>query len=128
MGCRTSQERGSRKVGTFQELEVSSGLATLLQGLGEITLAVFDILDPASSSLSIYPSRSGSGGRKGMPPSNPSLEEMSDSDSGHKRLGQEGALSTFCSIRPRSVDKPCTVASGPCLLTKSMCLSSASAL
>lgn len=63
-----------------------------------------------------------------MPPSNPSLEEMSDSDSGHKRLGQEGALSTFCSIRPRSVDKPCTVASGPCLLTKSMCLSSASAL
>lgn len=63
-----------------------------------------------------------------MPPSNPSLEEMDDSDSGHKCLGQEGALSTFRSIRSRSVGKPCTVASGPYLLTRGTCLSSAPVL
>lgn len=118
--CRISQEPGSRRVGPFQELEVSSGLATLLQrntqmseALGEITSAVFDLLYPFSSPLSIYPSRSGWGGRKGMPPSNPSLEEMGDSDSGPKHLGQEGVLLTFHNFRSRSVDKSCTMSYGP---------------
>lgn len=47
---------------------------------------------------------------------------------GHKRLGQVGARSTFRSIRPRFVDKPSTVASGPYLMTRGTCLSNASVL
>lgn len=89
---------------------------------------MFDLLYPASSSLSIYPSRSGWGGRKSMPPSNPSQEEMGDSDSGPKCLGKEGALSSFCYIRQRSVGKPCTLASGQYLMIRSICSSSASVL
>ena len=46
---------------------MSSGLATPLQGLGEITAAVFDFLFPASSSLTIYTSRSGWGGMSACP-------------------------------------------------------------
>lgn len=84
-------------------------------GSGRDTSDVFDLLYPFSSPLSIYPSRSGWGGRKGMPPSNPSLEEMGDSDSGPKHLGQEGVLLTFHYFRSRSVDKSCTVAYGPYL-------------
>ena len=115
-GCRTSQEPVSRKVGPFQELEVSSGLATLLQGLGEITVTVFDLLYPASSSLSIFPSRSGWEVGGGYPPSNPSLEEMGDSHSGAKYLGHEWALSPLRDVRLRSVINPLLWPRGPACL------------
>ena len=100
MGCRTSQEPGSRKVGPFQELEVSSGLATLLQGLGEITVAVFDLLYPASGSLSIYPSRSGWGRRKVMALSNPSLEETGDSHSRPSVWATKGRCQPSATLDP----------------------------
>lgn len=63
-----------------------------------------------------------------MPSSNPSQEEMGDSDSGPKCLGKEGALSTFHHIRQRSVDKACTLASGQYLMTRSNRSSNASVL
>ena len=48
-----------------------------------------------------------------MPLSNPSLEEMCDSHSGPKHLGQAGTLSTLCYIRPRSVVNPVLWPLGP---------------
>ena len=113
-GCRTSQEPGSRKVGPFQELEVSSGLATLLQGLGEITVAVFELFYPASSSLSIYPSRSGWGGRRACPcPIQAWRKWVTHTQRPSVWVKKGLALSTLRDVRPRSVIKPVLWPQGP---------------